>query len=292
MLRALVRAARPLAHANIAPPILFGQALAYAVTGRFSWIGFVVAQAFGVADHLFIVLANDYADREADAKNNHPTMFSGGSRVIPDGQLAAGTVKRLAALAGALVLGIGLAGSGLSLALPVLAVIALALMLAYSYPPLALSYRGGGELLQGLGVGVVLPMVGLASQGALSPELVFFLVPSFILGVAGNVLTSIPDERADRDASKRTVAVRLGGRPARALSIALHVFALVLGAFAIPIGGISSGVVLALALALQGGSVLVASPDRRSTLTFLILGGATESVALLGWSVCLVLSRS
>jgi 1,4-dihydroxy-2-naphthoate octaprenyltransferase len=291
MLRALVRAARPLAHANIAPPILFGQALAYATTGRFSFAAFLLAQLFGVADHLFIVLANDYADREADAKNRHPTLFSGGSRVIQEGQLSANAVKRLAIASGAAVLGIGLVGSAFSIALPFLAVAAIALMLAYSYRPIALSYRGGGEILQGLGVGVVLPMVGLAAQGALTSERCLFLVPTFVLGVAGNVLTSIPDERADRDASKRTLAVRFGGRPARALSIALHVFAIVLAWFALPIASfaVSAGV-LALTLGLQLGSVLVTSPDRGTTLRFLLLGGATESIALLGWSVGLVLS--
>lgn len=290
MLRALFRAARPLAHANIAPPILFGQALAFATTGHFSWAGFALASAFGVADHLFIVLANDYADRHGDARNRDATPFSGGSRVIQEGLLSAQSVKRMAIAMGACVLAIGLVGSQISLAMPVLAVVAVAVMLAYSYPPLALSYRGGGELLQGLGVGVVLPMVGLAAQDALSPEVLLLLAPTFVLGVAGNVLTSLPDERADRDANKRTVAVRLGGRPARALSIVLHLFAIVLGTVALPIGVVAAGAVLAVTLGLQLGSMLVTYLDRGSTLRFVILGGATEALALLGWSVALAFS--
>ncbi len=290
MLRALVRAARPLAHANIAPPILFGQALAISLTGRFSWTGFAVAQAFGIADHLFIVFANDYADRHADAMNRHPTLFSGGSRVIQRKQLSAEAVKRLAIAAAACVLAIGVVGTVVSPALPVLAVVALALMLAYSYPPVALSYRGGGELLQGLGVGVVLPMVGLAAQGALGTDVLVFLAPTFVLGVAGNILTSIPDEHGDRDANKRTVSVRLGGRSARALSIVMHVFAVILGSLAFSIDLVSNIAALVLALGLQVASVRYRHSDRASTLRFVILGGATESVALLGWSLGLWLS--
>ncbi len=290
MLRALFRASRPLAHANVAPPILFGQALALATTGRFSWTGFVIAQLFGVVDHLFIVLANDYADRDADAKNRYATPFSGGSRVLPEKLLTAGTVRGLAIASGIAVLGVGGAGALVSPALPVLAVVAVLLMLAYSYPPLRLSYRGGGELLQGLGVGVVLPMVGLAAQGALTGEVVFFLAPTFVLGVAGNVLTAIPDERADRDVAKKTVPVRLGASPARALSIALHLFGVILGTLAFPIDVITAGLVLAIGVALQIGSMLVTQLDRRSTLRFVILGGATETLAILGWSIGLVLS--
>jgi 1,4-dihydroxy-2-naphthoate octaprenyltransferase len=290
MLRALVRAARPLAHANIGPPILFGQALAYATTGRFSWIGFLIAQAFGVADHLFIVLSNDYADRDADAKNRYPTIFSGGSRVIQDGALSASAVKWLAIAAGACVLAIGAVGSTVSAALPVLAVVAIALMLAYSYPPLRLSYRGGGEILQGLGVGVVLPMVGLAAQSALSDEAIFFLAPTFVLGVAGNVLTSIPDERADRETGKNTPAVRLGGSLVRALSISLHLFVVVLGFFAFPVDSIAAGLVLMLGLVPQLASLLWIETGRRSTHRFLILGGATETLSLLGWTIALLYS--
>jgi 1,4-dihydroxy-2-naphthoate octaprenyltransferase len=282
---ALIRAARPLAHANIAPPILFGQALAWATTGHFSWSALVIAQTFGVIDHLVIVFANDYADRDADRLNTAPTPFSGGSRVLPDGELAPRTVRN-AAIASAVSL---VVFSMLAMpALVPLAIVALALIGAYSYPPLRLSYRGGGELLQGLGVGVVLPLVGAVAQGArIDAHVLVCLVPTFVLGVAGNVLTSIPDESADRAGDKRSPAARLGGERARITAIALHLAGLALGALLLPLAASSAALVLGL-----GGATQLAALFARgapATLAFVVLGGACESIALVGWSLALVL---
>jgi 1,4-dihydroxy-2-naphthoate octaprenyltransferase len=285
-LRALVRAARPLAHANIAPPILFGQALAVATTGRFSWTALVIAQAFGIVDHLLIVLVNDWADREADALNTKPTPFSGGSRVLPEGLVAPQTIAALAVSCALVLIAGSIALASLVPLLPWLALAALVLIALYSLAPVRLSYRGGGELLQGLGVGVVLPLVGLAAQGApIDLRTLAMLVPTFVLGVGGNVLTSIPDAEADHAADKRSPAARWGAHRARLASIALHAAGLVLGALLLPIPLVRSTAVLALGIA-----VLTASASTRvPTLAFVVLGGATESIAILGWSLALVL---
>lgn len=287
-LSALVRATRPLAHGNIAPPILLGQALAFALTGRFSWTGLLVAQAFGLIDHLVIVFANDYADRDADVLNTTPTPFSGGSRVLPDGELAPTTVRALA-IASAVALVALTFATGLS---PWLAIAALVLIAAYSYPPLRLSYRGGGELLQGLGVGVVLPMVGLDAQGAaLDARTLVLLVPTFVMGVAGNVLTSIPDEDADRTAKKGSPAARWGGRGARSASALLHVLAIALGSALLPIAPRAALVVAVLAITPQIAALWRRDPrSRRATVTFVVLGGLSEAIALLGWSAALALA--
>jgi 1,4-dihydroxy-2-naphthoate octaprenyltransferase len=280
-LAALVRATRPLAHANIAPPILFGQALALATTGHFSWTALAVAQAFGIVDHLVIVFTNDYADRDADALNDRPTPFSGGSRVLPEKLIEPRIIRAFAMACAVLLVAISVASSVPSL--PWLAFTALALIAAYSLPPLRLSYRGGGELLQGLGVGVVLPLVGIASQrGSIAGSLPL-LVPTFVLGVAGNVLTSIPDANADRLANKRSPAARWGDARARLASIALHAAGLVLGTLLLPLPIERTLPILVLGLALLAVSTRVA------TLAFVVLGGAVESLALLGWSLALVL---
>ncbi|MFO0686863.1 MAG: prenyltransferase [Sandaracinus sp.] len=290
---ALLRAARPLAHANLAPPLLYGQAIAFATTGRFSWSALAVAQLFGVVDHLLIVFANDYADREADRLHDAPTPFSGGSRVLVDGDLAPATVRSLAIGAACALVVLGLAAALLHPAMPLLAIVAIALIGAYSYPPLRLSYRGGGELLQGLGVGVVLPLVGLFAQGgALTPEVLRLLAPTFVLGVAGNVLTSLPDEAADRAAQKGSPAARWGGVAARGASIALHASAVVAMALALPAAPAPRLGLAALALAPQVASLFARDPrSRRATLAFVVLGGATESFAILGASAALALAR-
>jgi len=281
-LAALVRATRPLAHGNIAPPILYGQALAFALTHHFSWTALVLAQAFGVVDHLLIVFANDYADREADVLQTSPTPFSGGSRVLPDGELSPSTIRSLA-------IGAAIALLVLSMFISVwLGLAAIALIGAYSYPPLRLSYRGGGELLQGLGVGVVLPLVGLTAQGAtIDARVISYLAPTFVLGVAGNVLTSLPDEEPDRAARKRSPAARWGGRSARGISMGLHAIGIALGWALLPLGPVAT-LVCVVAVVPQVAARKRLDPS--ATLAFVVLGGLTETIAIVGWSIALVLT--
>src|SRR5687767_1715008 len=86
-IHAWVQAARPLAQANIALPLLVGQLLAFAITGVWSWPLFVLVHVAGVLDQLYIVFANDLADEEGDRNNTTFNLFSGGSRVLVDGKL-------------------------------------------------------------------------------------------------------------------------------------------------------------------------------------------------------------
>lgn len=289
---AILRAARPLAHANIAPPILFGQALAWAQTGRFSLAALVVAQLFGVVDHLLIVFVNDLADAEADAKNDAPTPFSGGSRVLVDHDLSRAALVRLAVGAAVALALCGVVGASLSLWLPLLALAAAALLAGYSLPPLRLSYRGGGELLQGLGVGLVLPLVGATAQGAtVDARLLMACAPGVLLAIGGNVLTSVPDEAADRTVGKGSPAARWGGAAARRAAVGLHTLALGLGAWLLPLG--SGGWALAAVGAALGGVSLAvfSGAARRDVLGFVVLGGAVESLAWGGWAAALALTH-
>ena len=212
-LGAWVRAARPLAHANIAPPILLGQALAFAASERFDVTLAAVAFGFGVFDHLTIVFANDYADRDADALGDSRTMFSGGSRVIPDGLISPRALRNAAIATGSVLLvGSGVAGWLVDRPLlPAFAAVALLLLHAYSFAPMRLSYRGFGEMLQGVGVGFVLPLLGwYAQSGDLSRAPFDAFAPLVLLAFASNVLTSLPDHPADTAADKRTWPVRRG----------------------------------------------------------------------------------
>lgn len=295
MLRALLQASRPLAHANIAPPILFGQALAYATTGAFSWSVLALAQIFGLIDHLFIVFANDFADREADARNATFNAFSGGSRVLPEGRLSPRLVLGVA-IACSLLLVAGTLPFALARPLlPFLASAAVGLMLAYSYPPLALSYRGGGEWLQAIGVGLVLPLVGFhAQQPSIGVIPWLALVPSIVLGLAGNVLTSLPDEPADRAVEKRTWAVRRGTPRAARDVLALIAFAIVLGALLVPFPShVARVAATAIPLGALGTALPVAPSEgpvsRRNLLLFMVACGAASTGALVAWTLALVL---
>ena len=114
-MRAWIQASRPLAHVNIAVPLVLGQVAAWHVSGRFSWLWLAGAMLWGALDHLFVIFANDFADQHADSGRR--TLLSGGSGVIPEGKLTSRQVERAAQSAALLLLlySCGLAFLGRSL---------------------------------------------------------------------------------------------------------------------------------------------------------------------------------
>jgi 1,4-dihydroxy-2-naphthoate octaprenyltransferase len=234
--RAWLRALRPLAQGNLAPFLLVG-----ALEGRrfglpVSPLGLALALLWGAADHAVIVLANDLADEAADRASRGATLLSGGSRVLVEGALARADLERglrvaLAAL-GAVTIAGALAFPARAAVLAGASAAALALLYAYGSGP-RLSYRGGGEWLQALGVGAVLPTVGAALEPAHALPLEGVTYVALVtLGLAGNVATSIPDAEDDAAAGKRSPAARYGVRRAFFLALALDLVAMALVAIA------------------------------------------------------------
>ena len=223
-MKAWIQASRPLAHVNIAIPLLLGQVAAFHNTGRFSWLWFGAAMLWGGLDHLFVVFANDFADHEADSGRR--TLLSGGSGVIPEGKLTPVQLERAAKAAALLLLiySCALVFTGRSLT-PFYALAALLLMWLYSFKPVRLSYRGGGELLQGIGVGVGLPSIGyyLQVEAIFAPAWV--IGPGALLGVCSNVLTALPDVEDDARAEKKTWPIRHGLQSTRRFASAGIAFA-------------------------------------------------------------------
>lgn len=219
-----IQAARPLAHVNIAVPLLLGQVAAWHVTERFSGWWLAASLIWGAVSHLFIIFANEFADRHADSGRR--TILSGGSGVIPEGKLGASQLARAAVGAAVLLLvysfAVALFGRVWT---PLFGLAALLLMWLYSFEPARLSYRGGGELLQGIGMGVGLPSLGYYFQtgSILAPG--WILAPTTLLGICSNILTALPDVRDDARAKKKTWPVRHGMTSARRFASAGIAFA-------------------------------------------------------------------
>ncbi len=212
-------------------PLLLGQAAAYAYSGVFSWRLFAVVQLFGLFIQLYIVYANDYADRDADALNTTYNTFSGGSRVlVTEGGLSASQMVQAIRLMVVLNAAIGVYltvyhDRPWSLALVVLS---LGLLWAYSYPPIKLSYRGGGELLQMVGVAGVLPLFGYYVQaGSLQAFPWALLLLLFPTHLACAISTSLPDYPADKASGKKTSAVRFSPKTARRWVMGLQLLSIV-----------------------------------------------------------------
>lgn len=292
---AWIQAARPLAHANLAMPLLVGEVLGWALMGELDLRLVVLTHVAVVLDQLFIVFANDVADEEADRANEHATLFSGGSRVLVEGKISAKALRRASLVAAAALLGLAAImafGMDRPLLFP-LWVAGIALMWAYSYAPLRLSYRGHGEIAQGLGLGVVLPVIGFYTvTGSLDAMPWPAVVPLFVLGFAGNINTALPDADPDAATEKRTWPVRFGPAGARKhtlqfLAVATFMTPFVLTGmsqstwFAVEVG--PAALLLAGALVWRGAD----SDDRRGCVRFVFLAALALNVLMLGWCVAL-----
>jgi len=183
-------------------------------SGRF-WLGYAALFFLEVAT----VLANDYFDYESDRQNRNAGPFTGGSRVLVDGKLSFGEVRRgifLAFGVSSLLLCYLLTTAPDPAPLGVSLLVLAALALGYTVPPLKLSHRGLGELVVALthSIGVVLPGY-LLQGGDLHDPLPWLL--SLPLGLAvlpAIVLSGVPDYDADAAAGKNTLVVKLGIRGA------------------------------------------------------------------------------
>lgn len=295
--RAWIQAARPLAQANIAVPLLFGELLAIHAIGRVDVGMLVVAHVFGVLDQLFIVFANDVADEEGDRLNDTHNLFSGGSRVLPEAKLS----SRALGIAAIVMATAMLALSGVAAAFdrPMMLggwALAVALLWAYSYAPLRLSYRGLGEVTQGLGVGVVLPLIGWYLQIGHFEGLPWLaLIPSFLLAVASNISTALPDHPADVEVDKLTWPVRFGQARARKHSLQIIALGVFLSPLVLPeldhagLAAVEVGPALALLVNLR----LLPKADaaeRRDCRRFVFVNGLAINLALVGWVVALWVS--
>jgi len=213
LLRRWRYAAKPASWPKLLVPFVLGQAIGLTAGRGPSLVAFGVGLAFTVLDLLFIVFLNDWADRDVDAIKRR--MFPDGCspKTIPDGILPARHLLRAGIVAGVAALGVAFAAGAL-LDRPWLgpmAVIALGIFVAYTLPPARLNYRGGGELLEMLGVAVALPWLHAYLQGGALFPIGLWVLPGFALfALASAVASGLSDERSDRRGGKTTVVSTFG----------------------------------------------------------------------------------
>ncbi|WP_319371789.1 prenyltransferase [uncultured Ilyobacter sp.] len=208
-----IKASRLPSQSYIFFPLLLGQGFYYNISGNFSLIFFVFIQMFGLFIQLYIVYANDYADYEIDKTNDTFNIFSGGSRVLVEKLISRREMKNgiIVVIALNIILGIILTlWFGRVMSLPIIGTSFL-LLWGYSYPPIRLSYRGGGEVLQTIGVAVVLPLFGYYVQGGTFQGFPWiFLLFFFPIQLGCAMSTSLPDYPSDRAGNKKTSTVIFG----------------------------------------------------------------------------------
>lgn len=211
--KAWVQASRPASNVNIIFPLVLGTILGANHSGYLNIPILIMILFYGWFDQMFIVFWNDFADAEADQINKDFTFYSGGSRVIPQKKLRKETLFMAGAINAALVLSSGIILTfifKLNWILP-LFFFGLFLLWAYSFSPLRLNYRGGGEILQTIGCSVLLPLIGFYSQTNVLFSFEFiYLIPFALLHFANAVAATIPDAKADRIAGKNTISAIFG----------------------------------------------------------------------------------
>ena len=225
------------------PHFLAGGFLLHALGACMAWYGgapingavYFWTQLAITATQLMTHFANDYFDLAADRANRTPTLFSGGSRVLPASALPpcvalrAALVLMLVALSAAMVDAWVLPTGPLTLPLLLLA---LALAWFYSAPPVRLHSLGLGELSVALIVPGLTPLAGYYTQaGSLSPLPFLAVVPLMCLQFAMLMAINFPDTAGDAVVGKRTLVVRLGPRA----GAWLRAFALVLAYLSLPL---------------------------------------------------------
>lgn len=192
-----------------------GAAFAWYASGVFSFSDFLFTVIILISAHLGANLSNDYFDHLSgnDEANRVFTPFNGGSRVIQEKLFSPDLIKGASGLFFliAIVFGIWFAWVRDLWEWLWLGALGVGIGFFYTARPLALAYRGFGEL--GIAVAFGPLVVGgayLAQTGHWNNDIWFLALPLGLLTAAILLLNEVPDRSADASVAKKTLVVRLG----------------------------------------------------------------------------------
>jgi 1,4-dihydroxy-2-naphthoate octaprenyltransferase len=254
----------PFFTASVAPAVV-GVAVAFYEGYAVNWWYAALTLVGLVAVHGGTNLANDYFDHVTrdDWVNLTPTPFSGGSRVIQDGVLSprAVFIYSLACFAVGIACGLYLWRVTPGNVVLWLGLFGVASGALYTALPVAIGYRGVGELFVGLNFGPVAVLgAHYVQTGYLSPAALMASIPVGLLIAAVLYINEFPDYDADRQVNKKTLIVLLG--PERARYGYIIIIALTYAAVAafVAFGGLPAWALislLTLPLAVKAAAVLM-----------------------------------
>ncbi len=257
----LIRAARlPFLTGSLMPVALVAALASF--QGVWEGFSYFFLTVLGVAGlHTGGNLLNDYYDSfGSDPLNRFYTPFSGGSRVIQNGEMSAENVRNLAyaCLGVGVVCGLALIYLGRPL-VALLGLFGLAAAYLYSATPVQLMSKGLGELTIFLAFGPVLSLGAYyAMTGKPGSEGFWVGLPLAFLITAILWINEFPDLEADTAAAKEHLVARLGLKKSRWVYAALMLgpflsLPVLMEVFAFP-GHLFAGLV-ALPLALRAVSL-------------------------------------
>jgi 4-hydroxybenzoate polyprenyltransferase len=185
--------------------VLYGLGTVLAARTRpLNLMAYAIGQCAITTTQLMTHYANDYFDLRADRANPTPTKWSGGSRVLADGELSPRVAWNATLLLAAVSLVLDtwiLLGVHVSPGTPLLLFVVLILSFEYSGPPLCLHARSLGPLTAALVVGALTPLAGFGMQGgAWSRESLLAVVPTMLAQFAMILVLDFPDAVGDAKA--------------------------------------------------------------------------------------------
>jgi len=223
-------------------PVVLGTAIAWYRTGSFNLMYFLAALTAVALVHVGTNLTNDYYDHLSgnDEANLKFSAFSGGSRVIQDGQIAAKNIlfAALSCFAAATILGVYLVVATAKAEIFLFGLTGILCGYFYTASPLRIGYHAIGELAVGFGFGP-LALIGSCWIQTFSFDMVTALasVPIGILIMLVILINEFPDYEADKAVGKKTLVVLLGKEKA----VRMYHFLLVL-AYAFIVAMVVAGV--------------------------------------------------
>lgn len=215
LLTTLFRLIRPAQVLLLTFVYVFGVIIALAQGHALEWTDLLWGYAAMLPITASIHLANEYADYETDLITER-TPYSGGSGALKDSSLpralALNTAWGALLLGGSIVIG-GFLSHNLNLTALIILAVAAFFGWMYSLPPLALAWRGWGELDNAALGGVLMPVYGYAVlSGLVDLRAVLAVLPFGLLVFTNLLATTWPDRTADAQVGKFTLATRWSPR--------------------------------------------------------------------------------
>ncbi len=205
---------------KILTPFFMGQFMGAHHSGTLRLAPLLWGSVFAICGVIFIVMVNDLGDVAVDTIKRKKFPDGCSPKTIPDNILPARHLKIVAVLC--MLIGFPAAYfAGRSIALGqeafFLGIACCLIFVAYTLPPIKLNYRGGGELLEMIGVGLILPLFAAFLQaGELWVESAYVLIPaSTLLALSSALASGLSDEETDRLGRKNTFTTILGNHKVR-----------------------------------------------------------------------------
>jgi 1,4-dihydroxy-2-naphthoate octaprenyltransferase len=212
-----VQGARPRTLGAAISPVLVGTAAAYAESERIIWWRAGAALVVALALQVGVNYANDYSDgvRGADADRVGPLRLTASRLAAPTAVRNAAVIAFAVAAAAGFALAIAV-----DLRLLIVGMVAIAAAALYTGGPRPYGYSGLGEVAVLVFFGIVATAGSAYVQLERVPATAWWgSLAVGLLACAILLANNIRDVDTDRAAGKRTLAVRIGARRARALFV-------------------------------------------------------------------------